>query len=243
MSLEQLSPLSPKAALKSYNTALPLLTTALSELKLSISVDYALFTQLHELWRWVERLIWRGVVLSAQSHQDDSGEQEGELLWAWLDHYTKCSTYWPATFRTAHRSTISTLYLRALVLRYSGPSSASLPPFKEEDDSTIKNGNGKRLQQQQPWVHTARGVVQDYRAILSASTQFPRAGERNTRVEEFVDLCVAVWEASGGVGEHTGWVIDVCLSQLFLVNMILSAVRFSGGQHVLHSTRSASCAT
>lgn len=29
------------------------------------------------------------------------------------------------------------------------------------------------------------------------------------KVEDFVDLCVAVWEASGAVGDHAGWVIDV----------------------------------
>lgn len=45
--------------------------------------------------------------------------------------------------------------------------------------------------------------------MLNVSTKFPRAGERNVLVEEFVDLCVATWEASGAVGEHAGWVLDV----------------------------------
>ncbi|KAL0066998.1 hypothetical protein AAF712_005987 [Marasmius tenuissimus] len=58
-------------------------------------------------------------------------------------------------------------------------------------------------------MHTARSVIQEYRAILNVSTTFPKAGERNHKVEDFVDLCVAVWEASGGVGEYTGWVLDV----------------------------------
>ena len=44
------------------------------------------------------------------------------------------------------------------------------------------------------------------------STKFPWAGERNTPVEEFVNLCVATWEVSGAVGERAGWVLDVCFS-------------------------------
>lgn len=48
--------------------------------------------------------------------------------------------------------------------------------------------------------------------MLNVSTKFPRAGERNILVEEFVDLCVAIWEASGVKGEHIGWVIDVRFS-------------------------------
>jgi len=52
--------------------------------------------------------------------------------------------------------------------------------------------------------------------ILSSSTNFPRAGEHNVKVEEFVDFCVAVWEAAGGVGEHAGWIIDVCLQSTSL---------------------------
>ena len=55
-------------------------------------------------------------------------------------------------------------------------------------------------------------MIQEYRSVLDVSTRFPRASERNVLVEEFVDLCVATWEASGAVGEHAGWVVDVRLS-------------------------------
>jgi hypothetical protein len=68
-------------------------------------------------------------------------------------------------------------------------------------------------------VQTARSVVQEYRAILTVSTHFPRAGEKNVKVENFVDLCVAVWEASGEVGDHANWVIDV---RLISVGMIVT---------------------
>jgi len=59
------------------------------------------------------------------------------------------------------------------------------------------------------WLPEARSAIQEYRSVLNVSTKFPRAGERNVLVEELVDLCVATWEASGAVGEHAGWVLDV----------------------------------
>jgi len=55
----------------------------------------------------------------------------------------------------------------------------------------------------------ARSVINGYRDVLSATTKFPRAGTRNVAVEEFVDLCVAVWESDGAVGDNAGWVIEV----------------------------------
>ncbi|EEB98972.1 hypothetical protein MPER_01424, partial [Moniliophthora perniciosa FA553] len=104
--------------------------------------------------------------------------------------------YWPSEFRTSHRSTISVLYLRALALRYRSTHVPAQTSISESPKPPA-------------WMHTARSVVQEYRAILSKSTKFPRAGERNYKVEDFVDLCVAVWEASGGIGDYTGWVLDV----------------------------------
>ena len=48
--------------------------------------------------------------------------------------------------------------------------------------------------------------------MLNVGTKFPRTGERNVPVEEFVNLCVATWEVSGAVGERAGWVLDVRFS-------------------------------
>jgi hypothetical protein len=59
----------------------------------------------------------------------------------------------------------------------------------------------------------ARRAIQDYRDILSAITRFPKAGERNVKVEELTDLCVAVWEAGGSKGGDAAWVMDVSVSQ------------------------------
>ena len=61
------------------------------------------------------------------------------------------------------------------------------------------------------------------------------------KVEEFVDLCVAVWEGyvfGGGRGE-VGWVIDVSITVFFFHLFSLknnSKLRSYGGQLVSHST-------
>lgn len=212
MAVEKLSPADPQRALKIYCTALPLLTLSESEIA-SISspdtspiatsgagkLDFTSFVRFRELWRWAERLIWRAVILATRIH--DIGHNGEDSVWTWLSHYTACSAYWPATFRTQHRSTVLTIHLRALVLRvHSANASAafSSSPAPPPD-----------LDKPPPWLHTARSVVQEYRAILTVSTHFPRAGERNIKVEEFVDMCVAVWEASGAAGDYANWVIDV----------------------------------
>ncbi|KAJ7074707.1 hypothetical protein C8F01DRAFT_1101566 [Mycena amicta] len=197
MSSEKLYPSEPDKALVVYSSALRLLSITESELVSSSTpisasgkLNFTSFTRFRELWRWVESIIWRAVSLGARIC-DINREDTHNVLWTWLTHYSTCSSYWPSNFRTTHRCTISVLYIRALVLRNASPvASADLgkPP---------------------PWLHTARSVIQEYRAILSVCTRFPKAGERNVKVEEFVDLCVAVWEASGAVGDYAGWVIDV----------------------------------
>jgi hypothetical protein len=216
---EKLFPNDPTAALKSYRTALPLLTIAESEISAVLpsalppgstsgtgKLDFSSFTRFRELWRWAERLIWRAVILTASTGNIHEDKKE-DSVWTWLSHYTSCSAHWPATFRTQHRSTISVLHLHALILRTTSvsPLTASLRPTLRLQDP----------RKSPDWVHTARSVVQEYRAILTASTRFPRAGERNVKVEDLVDLCIAVWEASGEAGDSTGWVIDVRQNVLF----------------------------
>ena len=196
MSLERLRPHKQREALEALNHALPLLTKIETEIT-SIppantlpasgtghaNINYTSFSTFRELWRWVSRLLWRATVIAARTNTN---------LWTWLSHYSACSQYWPANFRPKHRSAINTVYLRALVL--SSPS------------SLVQDRRSGKLP---PWLHTARTVINEYRAILAVSTRFPKAGERNVKVEEFVDLCVAVWEVSGAVGGYAGWVIDV----------------------------------
>ncbi|KAF9444615.1 TPR-like protein [Macrolepiota fuliginosa MF-IS2] len=197
MSYERLYPSEPRRALQAYLSALPLFTILTSEFTLSSStqaagkLDFTPFLYLREMWRWVERLLWRAVILSSRLcdiHQDDSPDS----LWQWFDHYSACSATWPSSFRTAHRSAVSSIYLRAFVLRYRVLSES--PIYIPKAPS---------------WLHQARVLAQDYRAILGSSTTFPHASEKNEKVEELVDLSVAVWEASGGAGEYASWVIDI----------------------------------
>ncbi|KAJ6524440.1 hypothetical protein DFH09DRAFT_1372181 [Mycena vulgaris] len=197
MSQEKLFPSEPDKALAVYSSALPLLSMTESELVSNSSpigasgkLNFTSFTRFRELWRWVENIIWRAVTVGARIC-DIHREDNYNVLWTWLAHYSTCSAYWPSNFRTTHRCTISVLYIRALVVR----NASALPPTD--------------VGKPPPWLHTARSVIQEYRAILSVCTRFPRAGQRNVKVEEFVDLCVAVWEASGAVGDYAGWVIDV----------------------------------
>jgi len=262
MSFELQHPTDPHMALNAYSQALPLFAALRAEFSPKTlprsHTEYPLFSQLREMWRWVDRLLWRAVILSAKtcdilidehhtSKNTVSSETENSL-WVWFGHYTTCSSFWPPTFRTAHRSTVYALHLRALVLRFgvlasppsdgiapvyapytkksvsqSSSAPTSAPPSRPATASSSTPPNSNFESNSFPllhrptrsnWTSVARSIAQDYRAILSASTRFPRAGERNIRVEEFVELCVKVWEASGAIGEQAGWVIDVriCMS-------------------------------
>ena len=143
------------------------------------------YTQYLELWRWVERLLWRTIVIAVRVTTDEP------TLSALFRQYFACGSHWIPSFRPQHRSTVSSLFLHSVISQAytaKNPSSDTSPPS---------------------WLPEARSAIQEYRSVLNVSTKFPRAGERNVLVEEFVDLCVATWEASGAVGEHAGWVIDV----------------------------------
>ena len=205
MSQERLTPSEPDKALKFYCHAFPHLTLAVSEINApSSTTRTSSFAHTREMWRWVERLIWRAVVLCSRSSDLHKPEGPEDSIWTWFDHYQACSASWPATFRTVHRSTISVLYLRALILRHR---------------RTVTQTSHESETPPPPWLHTAQSVVNDYRAILSACTTFPRAGERNIKVEDFVDLCVGIWEVSGAMGNNAGWIIDVSIfiSSLFMI--------------------------
>ncbi|KIY44641.1 hypothetical protein FISHEDRAFT_50937 [Fistulina hepatica ATCC 64428] len=185
MAHEKLHPKEPERALKHYARGISLLSVVLVDLSPS-PVEHTSFTPFHEAWRWTERLLWRAIVLAAQTYDVDSPD-----LWQWFELYDKCSLFWPPSFRSWHRSAVCALRLRAIVLRYS----TTIPAIP----------SGKLP----AWFPEARAVVHEYHAILTASSSFPRAGQRNLRVEDFVDLCVAIWETSGASGDHASWVIEI----------------------------------
>lgn len=216
MALEKLSPTDTSTILSVYLSATQALPTIEGNISLSfprnslhspssdtVQVISPPFTRYRELWRWVERLLRRAIITATRTCSLN-GEQES-VLWTLFSQYQTCSTYWPQTFRAKHRSTVAVLFIRALVLRirlkehlplalhaYFRPSNPDVPVTA----STI-----------------ARRAIQDYRDILSAITRFPKAGERNVKVEELTDLCVAVWEAGGSKGGDAAWVMDVSVSQ------------------------------
>lgn len=208
MSHEKLSPSEPEKALQTYNTAIPILTIVESEIPRTLpatgtgKLDFSSFTRFRELWLWIERLLWRAIILASRtcalSHIQNQTTEDTKLLWKLFSHYRTCSIYWPNKFNTEHRSTVAVLHLRALVLR-ARILSSSAPERSSLDVDKPPPG----------WLSDARSVVQEYRAILGVSAGFPKAGARNVKVEDFVDLCVAVWEAGGAIGDHAGWVIDV----------------------------------
>jgi hypothetical protein len=235
MSYEKLSPHEPEKALKAYNTALPILSIVESGIPYALpasgtgKLDFSSFTRFHELWQWVERLLRRAIVLASRTcalNPTQDKDEDSKLLWSLFSHYRTCSIHWPTKFKTEQRSTVVVLHLRALILRARILSSNS-PDRTSLDADKLPPA----------WLSDARPVINEYRAILSICTRCPKAGESNTRVEDFVDLCVAVWEAAGAIGDHTSWVIDVSLYH-FLHGLnwsLLPIHRSSGGLRVSHS--------
>ncbi|KAI0065171.1 hypothetical protein BV25DRAFT_1798883 [Artomyces pyxidatus] len=163
----------------------------------------ASFTRYRELWRWVERLLRRAIIVAARTCALGSAEEP--VLWALFAHYQSCSAHWPPTFRADHRSTISALHIRALVERSYLPGSPPLPASTQ----SFSGGGSPETRRTMTWLPAVRRAIRDYRDILSASTHFPRAGKRNVKVEELVDLCMAAWEASGSSAEQAAWVMDI----------------------------------
>ncbi|RPD68271.1 hypothetical protein L226DRAFT_517343 [Lentinus tigrinus ALCF2SS1-7] len=199
MSYELLNPDDPEKAFTTYLLASSLISSAVGEIpaspltslpNLSSTPDNSSFARYRELWRWAERVLRRGIILGARICDVSRTDGPNGSLWQLLQQYRACSTHWPPQFRPEQRSAIIIFHLRALILR------ARAAPTPRPDRS-------------HRWISTARSLVQEYRAILSVCTTFPKAGERNVKVEDLVDLAVATWEADGAVGEYAGWVIDV----------------------------------
>ena len=191
MSYEKLHPSDLQGSLDIYLSASILIETLESEIPRTVPTtgspnsQPSSYTQYLELWRWVEQLLWRTVVIAVRVPTDEP------TLSALFRQYFACSSHWVPSFRPQHRSTVSTLYLHFVI-------------------SQAKASKGLSSDTDAPsWLPEARSVIQEYRSVLNVSTKFPRAGERNVLVEEFVDLCIATWEASGAIGEHAGWVLDV----------------------------------
>ena len=194
MSLERTNPQDVKKALDVYLTGVPYIDDVVPIIQRSlnttspqvVSTSSGSFAKFRELWRWSERLLRRAIILTAQGSTASADEAQPASFWALQNTYRACSSYWPPAFRPELRSTVATIHLRAFVLR-----------TRELPSDALRAKTPR-------WISTARSVLQELRALLSVCTRFPKAGERNVRVEDFVDLCVAVWEVDGAVGEYAG---------------------------------------
>ena len=192
MANEKLNPGSPSSALDSYNCGVEVLQSFRIPKSFPTragNTNYDSFTKYRELWRWTERLLWRSICLYSK-YRDIS--KTIPLFRLYMAH----SVHWAASFRASHRQTVSSLYIRALIIvsDHLEPSLFSSRPS---------------------WTSELRSVVNDYRMVLSQTTEFPRAGERNVLVEDFVDSCVAAWEAGGAAPDQAVWVIDVSYLQFW----------------------------
>ncbi|KAG9033151.1 hypothetical protein FRB95_000493 [Tulasnella sp. JGI-2019a] len=181
MAYEQLQDL--ESALKAYDAGIPLLDRlAVSRANPQGKTKSDLFNKYRELWRWAER-IFRGAIVTAARLRPTT-----EAL-RYLRLYSLYSIHWPPSFRPICRSVIGSLHLRALCLTPPNSGPSTLPP--------------------RMWRDETRRISAELQSILGLITEFPRAGEVNHKVLDFVDLCVAVWQRGGAVESECAWVIDV----------------------------------
>lgn len=173
-------------ALSVYEAALPILQSLRlphTPASQNDAVDPS-FIKYRELWRWAERLLWRASCLVSRFAPIDRALTVFRV-------YSNHAQYYPPTFRPNHRSIVSSLYLYALLLTYPG-SEQAIPGVT-------------RLS----WITEARTLLGEYRLVLAQSTVFPRAGDRNIKVEEYCDGVMAVWERAGANGKEAQWAIEI----------------------------------
>lgn len=174
-------------ALSAYEAAIPLIQNIrVVQLPNSVQPNPS-FLRYRELWRWAERLLWRASCLASKylPHQ-----RTVDILRL----YSTQAQVYPPSFRSNHRATVTALHIHALLL--NSPGTPLAPP------------NQSKL----AWITEARTLLEEYRPVLAESTHFPRAGERNVKVEEYSDAVVAVWERSGAKGNEAKWAIEVFVS-------------------------------
>jgi hypothetical protein len=180
-------------ALGAYEAALPLLQNLrIAHVVPSQTQSDPSFIKYRELWRWAERLLWRASCLASKYAPV---KRAMEIFRVYATH----AQFFPPSFRPNHRGVVTALHVQGLLLTSPG--------------SSIAPANQTRL----AWVTEARTLLGEYRLVLAACTVFPKAGERNVKVEEYCDALMAVWERSGARGSEASWVIEVRTSRLILM--------------------------
>jgi hypothetical protein len=230
MSFEQKN--DKKTALQHYLSALPLIFALTSSIprdppsgpSTSINPTNTIptpppstaFTRYRELWRWIELLLRRAIILLAGSFSSPGPSSlddtmpisvRREQLVSLFQLYTTLPL--PPSFRPARRAVVYRLHLHVLIR-----AGHLLHPLVVSSAASTSSATSTIVDLPPLWLGPARTTISELRAVLDSSMAFPRADERNKPVLDFVDLIVAVWDAAGARegGGGAGWVVDVCLN-------------------------------
>lgn len=108
---------------------------------------------------------------------------------------------WSPGFRPHGCRTALSLQLRALCLH---------PPFTPPTSLSINNNSTRSISSSRTtWHRDAQDCARYYQKVLESHITFPRAGERNDVVNDFVDMCMAIWERGGCMESEAPWVTEV----------------------------------
>lgn len=212
MSHESLNKVS--AALQAYDAGLQLVQS-LDLLGITTKDEKAVtavFREYRELWRWVERLLRRRCIIASRRlyaplstwsddaiHRFSRSTVDGST--PYFKTYRDYAPKWTPGFRPYGCGMILSLQLRALCLH---------TPFPRPTSLSINNSSTRcKSSSQTSWHRDAQDCAEYYQKVLEAHVTFPRAGERNDVVNDFVDMCMAIWERGGCLESEAVWVTEV----------------------------------
>ncbi len=147
------------------------------------------FPAYRESLRWISTALCRGAVLSARGAQHD-------VTLRWLRDYHAFAHAWPASFRPRQRMFMLNLYMRALHAACPADRHALVPP-EYQWSTQINLGETATGSAHQIWTREVRQAMQHGQELLAATTSFPRAGEVNGPVTDYIKGCVALWQKGG----------------------------------------------
>jgi hypothetical protein len=210
MSRESLNQIS--AALQAYDAGLRLIESLdlLAVAAKDEKTPSAAFKEYRELWRWVERLLRRRCVIASRRLcvtlcfvwrylLISNSPVDGAI--SYLNTYRNYALKWSPGFRPYGCGTVLSLQLRALCLH---------PPFPPPTSLSINNNSARSISSSRTaWHRDAQDCAQYYQKVLETHITFPRAGERNDVVNDFVDMCMAIWERGGCMESEAAWVTEV----------------------------------
>jgi hypothetical protein len=139
------------------------------------------FETYREAYRYLSTALSRAAIISAR--MPNTNRETLRILRS----YHAYSASWPSSFRPVQRQKMLQLYLRALYVGY--------PPANTASDSHYTLDTGLQFPQSPArtlWQKEVIEAIGQGRALLAATTTFPRAGAVNAPVREFANLCVAL---------------------------------------------------